>query len=70
MRRPAAALVIVVLVGIAAYSVFVAIHAVVTAEDYDPPVFWVAIGIFFLLAATALWAARRIYRTRFSRPSE
>jgi hypothetical protein len=58
------------LVGIAAYSAFVAIHAVVTAEDYDPPVFWVAIGIFFLLATTALWAARHIYRTRFSRPSE
>jgi hypothetical protein len=70
VRRYTATLAIAALVAVAAYSVFVAIYAVVTAEHYDSSLFWTAIGIYFLLSATAFWGARRIYRTRLSRRSE
>jgi len=66
-RRLIAATGIVLLVAVAAYSLFVAIRASVTAEGYDPYLFWTAIVIFFVVAAAALWLAARIYRRHFSR---
>jgi predicted Co/Zn/Cd cation transporter (cation efflux family) len=59
---------IAVLVALASYSLFAAIRAALTAEGYDPAVFWTAIGLFFAIAGVALWVARRLYRKHFSKP--
>jgi hypothetical protein len=48
---------IAVLVSVAVYSAFVAVRASLTAEGYDPSIFWTAIGILFVIAAVALWVA-------------
>jgi ABC-type Na+ efflux pump permease subunit len=67
MKRPLAACAIALLVAAAAYSLLVAIRASLTAEGYDPAIFWTAIGIFFVFSAGALWLASRLYRQHFSR---
>jgi hypothetical protein len=68
VRRLIAGTGIVLLIIAAAYSLFVAVRAALTADGYDPYVFWMAVAIFFVIAAVALWLALRMYRKHFSRP--
>ena len=66
MQRFATGPVIVVLAAFAAYTLYVAIRAALTAEGYDPAVFWPSIALLFLLAVAAGWAAFRLYKLRLS----
>jgi hypothetical protein len=67
MRRVVAGGMIALLVAAAAYSIFTAIYSGLTADGYDPAIFWTAIGVFFVLAGAALWFARYLYRRHFSK---
>jgi ABC-type Na+ efflux pump permease subunit len=67
MKQLLTACAIALLVAAAAYSLFVAIRASLTAEGYDPAIFWTAIGIFSAFSAGALWFASRLYGRQFSR---
>ena len=69
MKRLLTASAIALLIAAAAYSLFVAIYAALTAEGYDPSIFWTSIGVIFVIAAGALWLASRLYRRHFSQPS-
>ena len=62
MKRLLTASAIALLIAAAAYSLFVAIYAALTAEGYDPSIFWTSIGVIFVIAAGALWLASRFYR--------
>jgi hypothetical protein len=66
MKRLVVASAIALLVAAAGYSIYVAIYASLTAEGYDPSLFWTAIGILFAIAAAALWAASRLYKRHFA----
>jgi hypothetical protein len=69
MKRPVVASAITLLIAAAGYFIYVAIYASLTAEDYDPSLFWTAIGILFVIAAAALWAATRLYKRHFAKLS-
>jgi len=69
VKRVVVAIAIAALVAAAGYSIFVAIRASLTAEGYEPAIFWTAIGLFFAIAAGALWAASRLYRRHFTKAS-
>jgi len=56
--------VIFVLAAFAVYTFYIAIRAALTAEGYDPVVFWPSIALLFLMAAGAAWASFRLYRFR------
>ena len=68
-RRVLVAVAIAALVAAAGYSISVAIRASLTAEGYDPAIFWTAIGLLFVIAAGAVWAASRLYRRHFTTKS-
>lgn len=53
MKRLLTASAIALLIAAAAYSLFVAIYAALTAEGYDPSIFWTSIGVIFVIAAGA-----------------
>ena len=65
MKRLLIASAIALSIAAAAYSLFVAIYAALTAEGYDPSIFWTSIGVIFVIAAGALWLASRFYRRHF-----
>jgi hypothetical protein len=67
VQRFATGPVIFVLAAFAVYTTYIAIRAALTAEGYDPAVFWPSIAFLFLLAAAAGWSAFRLYRYRASR---
>ena len=67
MQRFATGPVIFVLAAFAVYTTYIAIRAALTAEGYDPAVFWPSIAFLFLLAAAAAWAAFRLYRYRVAK---
>ena len=64
MQRFATGPVIFVLAAFALYTFYIAIRAALTAEGYDPVVFWPSIALLFLMAAGAAWASFRLYRFR------
>ena len=64
MQRFATGPVIFVLAAFAVYTLYIAIRSALTAEGYDPAVFWPSIALLFLLAAGAAWASFRLYRYR------
>lgn len=68
MQRFATGPVIIVLAAFAVYTAYAAIRAALTAEGYDPAVFWPSIAALFLLAAAAAWASFRLYRIRAAKP--
>ena len=70
-KRVTAGLSVALLLGIAGYSIYVAIVATATrgGKHYDPSIFWTAIGLFWVIAAASAWGAHRIYRSRFVKPS-
>lgn len=68
MQRFATGPVIFALAAFAVYSVYIATRSALTAEGYDPAVFWPSIAAFFLLAGASGWAAFRLYRIRASKP--
>lgn len=68
MQRFATGPVIFVLAAFAVYTGYIAIRAALTAEGYDPAVFWPSITLLFLIAAAAGWASFRLYRLRASKP--
>jgi membrane protein implicated in regulation of membrane protease activity len=57
----------IVLILFAAYAVFVVVVAIVGSGHGSG--FWASLGLIVVLAAAALWLARRIYR-RNTRPSQ
>jgi hypothetical protein len=67
VQRFATGPVIVVLALFAVYTLYAATRAVVTAEGYDPAVFWTSITAMYLIAATATWCAFHLYRIRKNR---
>ena len=64
MQRFATGPVIVVLALFAAWTVYGATRAAITAEGYDPAVFWTSIALLYAIAAAAGWFAFRLYRIR------
>ena len=64
MQRFATGPVIFVLAAFAVYTFYIAVRASLTAEGYEPAVFWPSIALLFLIAAGAAWAALRLYRHR------
>jgi membrane protein implicated in regulation of membrane protease activity len=54
---------IVALILFAAYSVFVVVVALSAGKGHGV-VFWTSIAVIILLAAAAVWLARRMYRRR------
>jgi ABC-type antimicrobial peptide transport system permease subunit len=50
MRRLVIAIAVVLLAAVAAYAIYVAIYASMTAEGYDASIFWTAIGLLFVIA--------------------
>jgi hypothetical protein len=67
VKRVIAALLVVLLLAIAGYSIYVAVVATATrhGKHYSPGLFWTAIGIFWAIALACLWGAQRIYRRCF-----
>ena len=67
VKRVITALLVVLLLAIAGYSIYVAIVATATrhGKHYSPGLFWTAIGIFWTIALACFWGAQRIYRRRF-----
>jgi membrane protein implicated in regulation of membrane protease activity len=70
-KRLTAGLLVAFLLGVAAYSIYVAIAATSArgGKQYDPPLFWTAIGLFWVIATASVWGAHRIYRRRFLKVS-
>jgi hypothetical protein len=68
VQRFATGPVIFVLAAFSVYTFYIAIRAALTAEGYNPAVFWPSIAVLFLMAAAAGWAAFRLYRLRASKP--
>jgi hypothetical protein len=64
VQRIATGPVIIVFALFAIYTVYGATRAAVTAEGYDPAVFWTSIAALYLIAAGAAWIAFRLYRIR------
>jgi hypothetical protein len=64
VQRFATGPVILVFALFAAYTVYGATRAAVTAEGYDPAVFWTSIAILYAIAAVVAWIAFRLYRIR------
>lgn len=67
MQRFATGPVIFVLAAFAVYTLYIATRSALTAEGYDPAVFWPAIALMCVLAAGAAWFAFRLYRMRSAR---
>jgi hypothetical protein len=67
VQRFATGPVIFVLAAFAVYTFYIAVRATLTADGYDPAVFWPSIALLFLIAAAAAWAAFRLYRHRSAR---
>ena len=64
MQRFATGPVIFAFTFFAAYTVYGATRAAVTAEGYDPALFWTSIVALYVAAAAAAWIAFRLYRIR------
>jgi hypothetical protein len=71
VKRGLAGVVIALLLAVGGYSAYVAIVAILDrgGQQYDPSIFWPSIGVFWLVAAAALWGALRLYRRRFAKVS-
>ena len=69
MKRLSVACGVTLLAALAIYSVVVAVRAVVVADayEYDPAVFWSAIGLILGIGLGSLWLAWRLYRKHFTR---
>jgi hypothetical protein len=68
VQRFATGPVIVVLALFAVYTTYITISAIVTAEGYEPVVFWPSIALLSVIAAAAAFAAFKLYRIRLSKP--
>jgi small basic protein len=64
VQRVATGPMIVALALFAVYTVYGATRAAITAEGYDPAVFWTSIAALYVIAAAAAWIAFRLYRIR------
>ena len=63
MRQRNAGVTIVVLIAFAGYAAYVVIASVSSGKGHGA-VFWASIGLIVVLGAIALWAARRLWRSR------
>ena len=67
MQRFATGPVIFVLAAFAVYTLYIAVRSALTAEGYDPAIFWPAIALMCVLGAASAWFAFRLYRLRSAR---
>ena len=64
MQRFATGPVIVAFALFAVWTVYITTRSAITAEGYDPAVFWTGIAVLYVISAAAALCAFRLFRIR------